>query len=413
LGFSIDNKKLDTTPTQKPFPHTVIKNLLIYVKNMAVQFKEMIQSYIEEGLKNKLFSGAAVGVCSLDHSGKSEQTVLYGGYTEPIEKKYYVHEKTLFDLASLTKPIVTATSILHLLQTKVVEWQERLGSLLSVPINKEQEKITLSHLLSHCSGLPAHRAYNELLEADNHKLMKEAVLNHILQEKPHGLPGSITEYSDLGYILLGCIVENKTGMNLDVFWQNRIAESFGIKRGLLYTKNVDRGPDKCVATAWHPRSNKPVCGIVNDDNCRVMGGVAGHAGLFGNMERVLLFCEKIMKLFLGKEEIDVFSNSLLRKALTKGNSTWTSGFDTPSVNGPVTGNAFSDKSFGHLGYTGTSLWMDMENGVSVVILTNRILFETPKEKINDFRRIVHQTVLGKLESDYHRNPTNGRGESAA
>ncbi len=362
---------------------------------MDVQYKDEIKRHIGEGLRNKLFSGAAVGVCSLDHSGKTERTVQYDGYTEPNEKKYTIHEKTLFDLASLTKPIVTATSILHLIHTNMVGWQERLGSLLSIHSNKEQENIKLLHLLSHSSGLPAHRAYDKLFDLDNGKQMKEAVLNHILQEKLHGPPGSITEYSDLGYILLGSIIEKKTGMNLDDFWQNRIAESFGIKKGLFYSKNVERGPQKCVATAWYPRSNKPVCGVVNDNNCRVMGGVAGHAGLFGNLDCVLLFCEKLMKVFLGKEKIDVFSNSLLQKALTKGDSTWTCGFDTPSVNGPVTGNVFSQKSFGHLGYTGTSLWMDMERRISVVILTNRILFDAPKERINTFRRTVHQTVLGK------------------
>lgn len=362
---------------------------------MVVQYKDELKSHIKQGLKNKLFSGVAIGVCSLDHSGKTRRTFLYNGYTEPINKKYRIHEQTFFDLASLTKPIVTTTSILHLIQTKVIDWQERLDSLLSVHANKEQKNITLSHLLSHCSGLPAHRAYGELFKASSHEKMKEAVLNHLLQEKLYGLPGSITEYSDLGYILLGYIVERKTGRYLDDFWQNRIAEPFRIKEGFIFSKNVDRGPKKYVATARYPQSNKPVCGIVNDDNCRLMGGVAGHAGLFGNLESVLLFCEKLMKLFLGKEKIDIFSNSLLQKALTKGNSTWTCGFDTPSVNGPVTGNVFSDNSYGHLGYTGTSLWMDMKKGCSVVILTNRVLFDTPKEKINTFRRLVHQTVLGR------------------
>ncbi len=360
--------------------------------------KEKIKRQIHQALEINLFSGAAVGFCRINQKGKISRKLIYGGYTEKNDQKNPVSSEILFDLASLTKPIVTVSSILHLLYSGLIDWQDNIESLLSTPVSKEKKKITLEKLLSHCSGLPAHRPYYDIFNKKKEGGVKEKITQHILTDKLIATPGLKTEYSDLGYILLGNIIEKKTETSLDEMWKRKIAPGYSLEDKIIFLKNREIGPEKCVATAVNVKTGKSVCGIVNDDNCRIMGGVAGHAGLFGTLDGVLLFCEKVIKQYTEQETSSLYSYDILQKALKKGASTWTCGYDTPSSSGSVTGKYFSKSSFGHLGFTGTSFWMDMAKRVAVVILTNRVLMETSKDEINDFRKTIHNSVMGGLFS---------------
>jgi len=352
------------------------------------------KKYIITSLNNKLFSGAAVGFSKYDNSGDFKRCLTYDGFTENIEKQYPVKRDIFFDLASLTKPLTTVLCILNLISEGKIHWQERLSSLLSQRVNQNKTDITLYQLLTHSSGFPAYRPYYKKLKQYHYNKAKKKIIDCILDEKLEYLPGRKTIYSDLGYILLGHIIESKTGEKIDEFWERTIAKSFHLKKKILYLKNSVLGPDKCVATSIGSSASQPVTGIVNDDNCRVMGGIAGHAGLFGTLEGVLSICEKLFKQYENICVYDTYANSVLREALSRrSESSWVCGFDTPSIYNSVAGQYFSRKSFGHLGYTGTSFWIDMKKGIIVVVLTNRVYMKTSKERMNQFRRVIHNKIM--------------------
>lgn len=351
-------------------------------------------------LNNEIFSGVAVGVSTLAKSGKNKRFLKYAGFTESVNLKNPISQDILFDLSSLTKPLATVLCTLNLINEGVVDWQEKLDSLLCTKVDQTKKEITLYHLLSHCSGLPAHKPYYERIQHGDYRLAQQQIINSILNERLESSPGEKRIYSDLGYILLGHIIEKKTGESFDEFWKRKIVAPFHLNKKLMFLKNCDLGPEQCVATSVDPVSSKPVCGRVNDDNCRIMGGVAGHAGLFGTLDGVVSICEEIVKEYKNLSSCSAYSNSILRKALTReSRSTWLCGFDTPAVLNSSAGQYFSKKSVGHLGYTGASFWMDMGKGIIVVVLTNRVYMKTSKERMNSFRKTIHNIIM-KGVSDY-------------
>ena len=138
-------------------------------------------------------------------------------------------------------------------------------------------------------------------------------------------------------------------------------------------------------------------GVVHDENCRAVGGVAGHAGLFGTVEGVLELCNHLVRQLRGEETHPAYSNEKLRQLLTRhGESTWMYGFDTPSIKGSSSGMYFSDQSAGHLGFTGTSFWIDLARGISVVLLTNRVHPTRENYGIRKFRPLFHDIVMKAL-----------------
>jgi len=362
-----------------------------------VSLKIEVEKYLKLASKDNLFTGSAVGWSQLANNGKSSKFFAYEGYSDNSEFKTDVTKDILFDLASLTKPLVTVLCILTLINDGLIDWLDDLSSLLSVGVDKDKEKISIINLLGHSSGLPAHIAFYNTIKNKDYYLVRKEIIKRILAIGLEYNPGSKTIYSDLGYMLLGHIIEEKSGETLDEFWQRRIADKLGLASKLQFLKNGTIGPLACVATSLDSFSKKPVAGIVNDDNCRIMGGISGHAGLFGTLEGVLSICESILKHYKEMEIFPAYHNSLLKKAITtRGNSTWVCGFDTPSVNNSVAGQYVSPKSFGHLGYTGTSFWIDIEKSVVIVILTNRTYTNTPKEKINLLRTDIHNLIMRNI-----------------
>ncbi len=361
---------------------------------MRLSEKE-IKRHIVTSLNKRIFSGAAVGFSKREKGGKFKRFTTYCGHTaSDIFSKDEVKKETLFDLASLTKPLVTTLCILHLLYKGTIQWNEKLNSLLSKDVGADKTEITLHQLLSHSAGLPAHRPYHKYLKTFDAHLVKEAMIQRILNEPTVYLPGSKNIYSDLGYILLGNIIEIKTGRALNEFWREIIAGPLDLQKDLLFLKNKDVGPEKCVATILDKHSSRPVYGIVNDDNCRIIGGVSGHAGLYGTLRGVLSICELLLNQCEERVSFQAYSNAYLIKALTRlPQTTWVCGFDTPSSENSVTGKYFSESSFGHLGYTGTSFWIDREKKVIVAVLTNRVYMKTTKEQMNNFRKNIHDRIM--------------------
>ena len=366
---------------------------------MAAPEKELnstIQLLLDEGILKRIFSGAAASVF-YRKAREITQVTCSAGFTDLLQKDHAITENTFFDLASLTKPLVTVLSLIVLLQQEKIRLEDHLGRYFPRLVNRENTSITIGHLLSHSSGLPAHKNYFiELLRYPSSQ-RKEVLVASILQEKLVYPTGREHLYSDLGFIVLGFLIERISGKTLDVFWNEQIAQFCGVDKEVVFPRPADFSLQNCAATRICPWANRLLCGEVDDDNTRAIGGIAGHAGLFGTVVGVLKLCQTLSDTYNGRQLHGLISQEILRQFCQKaGNSTWTFGFDTPSATGSSSGRYFSAKTIGHLGFTGTSFWIDLEREIGVVLLTNRVHVPEDNEKIKSFRPYFHDAVLEKI-----------------
>jgi serine-type D-Ala-D-Ala carboxypeptidase len=356
----------------------------INIEALKKRLDKSFKKYVYEGV----FPGAAVGISSFLDDEFKRNIFCYGTIDE---SENLVNKDTLYDCASLTKPLVTVLSLLALIEEKKIFWKEKLGSLLSFTVPKDKKNISLIQLMSHCSGLPAHRPYYKNVINMPLDLRKKEITRLIMHENLLYSPGEKNIYSDLGYMLLGNIIEEKSGMNLDEFWQEKIVVPLRLQANVFFNKKTKKF---FASTGYCSITNKKLYGIVHDDNCRILGGIAGHAGLFGTIGGILSICENILLGYCDKSTHPSFSNDNLRFALKKRkNSSWTLGFDTPSPTGSSSGKYFSRKSVGHLGFTGTSFWIDLQKRIIIVLLSNRVFFGVENEKIKKTRPIIHDIIM--------------------
>jgi CubicO group peptidase (beta-lactamase class C family) len=363
---------------------------------MYVKFKNSMEKELdrclERALADKVTPGAVVGFAQVGY----KPFIRSYGYTENLTERYRVDNNTVFDLASLTKPLVTVVSILTLVAEKRINLQSTLTDLLpenEIPTDKKN--ITLWQLMAHCSGLPAHKNYYTQLLGIAIPERKTFLVNKILAEEIEYPTGTQHVYSDLGYMLLGVIIEQQTGKKLEEYYKDNVVNVIGLQEKLFFPPNGKYLSVKnCAATEVCPWSHTLLAGIVHDDNCRVLGGVAGHAGLFGTAEGVLGLCSFLGSIWQGIEHTEMFSRDLLREVMTRiGRSNWTCGFDTPSGNVSSSGRFFKYPSVGHLGFTGTSFWIDLVRGVSIVLLTNRVHLSRKNIQIRNLRPQIHDILM--------------------
>jgi CubicO group peptidase (beta-lactamase class C family) len=266
-----------------------------------------------------------------------------------------------------------------------------------------KRKITLSQLLSNRSGLPDWRPYYEDPSTDLSQIEPERVVQRVLAEPLQAFPGEKEIYSDLGFILLGSILERVSGLSLDRLFQQEISHPLGLQHtGYRSTRGDLSGlhpPEGVVAaTEYCKWRNRILVGEVHDENCHVMGGVAGHAGLFSNAADLDRVVDEIFCGFHTSSEL--FSPSSLKVFLQRQGppflGTWALGWDTPSERYSSSGRYYSKNSFGHNGFTGTSLWMDLDRNIAVALLTNRVHPSRENDAIRALRPLVHDAVLEEV-----------------
>jgi CubicO group peptidase (beta-lactamase class C family) len=316
---------------------------------------------------------------------------------------------TIFDLASLTKPIVTATSLMLLAAEGRVDLDDPVAKVLPPFGERGKEAVTIRSLLTHTSGLKPWRPFHEaLLERERKKgerligtpAAKEAVLERIYRGALVHEPGEAAVYGDLDFILLGAIVEAVSGLALDDFAASRIFAPLGMA-DTRFVRLGDGAPElpdairrRFAATENCPWRGRVLWGEVHDPNAWAMGGVAGHAGLFATADDVMRFAQAVIDAWHGRS--DVFPREWLVRFLTKNdapaNTTWALGWDTPTPGVSSAGKHFSPTSVGHLGFTGTSLWIDLEREAAVVMLTNRVHLVAKRSKF-ELRAVVHDLVM--------------------
>ena len=316
---------------------------------------------------------------------------------------------TVYDLASLTKPLATATALVCLLQDGRLTLADPLVTHLPELRGRPLSEVTVAHLLNHASGLPAWQPFYEEIAARDRTspgflgspAARDLVLQRIAEAPLAAPPIRQAVYSDLGFILLGVIAERAAQAPLDRFLDARVyapltAAPLGFP-GRDGAGTVRLAGLSVAQTEDDPWRGRVLCGEVHDENAYVIGGVAGHAGLFGTAAAVLALSGCWLNAVQGRESLlppELARRFVSRQTLVPG-STWGLGWDTPSPPSS-SGSRFSSGSFGHLGFTGTSLWVDVERELEVVLLSNRVHPTRRNDKIREFRPQIHDLVVKEL-----------------
>lgn len=328
------------------------------------------------------------------------------GYRAYSPEKELMDEETVFDVASLTKPLATATAFMRMVQERLLSLEDRACRFLPDLDEGEKREIKVRHLLAHCSGLPAWKPYYEELARQGLLTSpegRERVLRSARSERLVSPPGRAALYSDLGFMVLGEIAERVTGEPFDRYCEREIFVPLGMRSTFFVdlkpgAKAPPVGPERIAPTSRCPWRGRVLRGEVEDDNAYAMGGVAGHAGLFSTARDI----DRLVRCLRGclKGESDFIEAAILREFLERDRSVTASsfalGWDTPAAQGSASGDLFSEKTVGHLGFTGTSLWWDLERDAHIVLLTNRVHPERGNEKIKAFRPYIHDLLMRRL-----------------
>lgn len=322
----------------------------------------------------------------------------FGTYTyDPASQQ--VDEATLFDLASLTKVVATTASVMKLYDQQKLALDDSIGKYIPCFGTAAKSGITIRHLLQHRSGLPAHRAFWTI--APN----PPAAFDSMCTTPLVAAPGDSTIYSDLGMIVLGKVVEQVAGMSLAEYASQEFYQPLRMVSTVFNPSKAMRpfiAPTE-VDTLWR---NGLVQGTVHDENAWFFGGVAGHAGLFSNATDLAVFTQMLINggtyggvRYLADSTVKTFTQRTGQRAL---------GWDVRSATGSSAGSLFSLSSYGHTGFTGTSVWVDPERSLAVVLLTNRVHPVRSNTRILSLRPRVHDAVIRALVSTQPaRKPSGG------
>jgi CubicO group peptidase (beta-lactamase class C family) len=360
---------------------------------------DAITAAMEQAVRDGVFPGAVLLVqegAHIRHCDVVGAAALGSPPEAPAPTDLMVRD-TLFDLASLTKPIATTTAILRLIHRNVLALDQPVTKWLPTFVGEGKTRVTLFHLLNHSSGLPAWKPLYKSIAPDDAGRVNARLYEQILTEPLVYAAGSQSLYSDLGFVLLGLIVEQAAGQPFDLFCRNELFTPLAmdstafrpLDRPALAARSI-AATEQC---AWRGRLLR---GDVHDENCFALGGVSGHAGLFAPADDLARFVAALLAADQGRGEgpfagvpASLLDQFLSRQA-TPGSS-WGLGWDTPSEPSS-SGRRFSMHSCGHLGYTGTSLWIDRDRGWSVLLLTNRVHPTSRNVKISAFRPLIHDLV---------------------
>lgn len=349
---------------------------------------------LRRAIDERTFPGASLAVT---HRGMLVASQAFGRFTYR-QNAFPVKVDTVFDLASVTKAVATTTIAMLLYERARLSLDEPLEKTLPefitlAPRHQHTQRhfVTLRMLLAHSSGLPG---YEKLFQIANTRddLVRAAMTSPLV-----ATPGTRVEYSDIGFILLGEALGKIAGEPLDTFAQREIFNPLGMMRTRFnpppeWKQEIPPTEDEGGFLG------RVMQGEVNDENANVMGGVAGHAGVFGSATDIARFAECMLRggaPILQPGTIKLFS----KRETTPAGTTWAVGWDTPTRPESTSGKFFSDRSIGHLGFTGTSLWIDPERQLSVTLLTNRTWPDRAAHGMKQVRPEVHDAIVLAMDKN--------------
>ena len=340
---------------------------------------------LKHAIEQRAFPGAAFAVL------RRGDIVLQGAvgrftYDETSED---VTLSTIYDIASVTKVVATTSMAMLLYERGKLDLNQAIIEILPEFEGEDarRKQVTVETLLAHSSGLPAY--VKLFLEAKD----RPSLLRLAFQVPLETDPGKRAEYSDIGFILLGELLQRIAGESLDTFCSREIFTHLRM-RSTFYVPSNDLRSTIPPTVEDRDFRHRVIQGEVHDENASVMGGVSGHAGLFSNTADLMKFAGATLaeepKVF-SPETISLFTH---RRPAPPGTSR-ALGWDTPSVPSQ-SGKHFSKYSFGHLGYTGTSLWIDGERKIAIALLTNRTWPHRQSQLIKQTRPAFHDAVMEEL-----------------
>jgi CubicO group peptidase (beta-lactamase class C family) len=340
---------------------------------------------IRRAIADRTFPAASIAIT---HQGNLVGLKPFGHFTYKADSPE-TSTATVFDLASLTKVIATTSMAMILYERGLLDLDLPVTAVVGEFGGEDprRDAVTLRMLLAHSSGLPAYeKLFLRVRTRD--KLLSAAFATPLTAN-----PGARAEYSDIGFIILCIALERVAGESLDRFCQREV---FGPLAMAHTTFNPPAAWRSSIAPTTNDRSfrRRVIQGEVQDENASVLGGVAGHAGLFATAEDLAIFAHAMLsggRPILRPETVALFT----RRESSPLNTSRALGWDTPS-SPSQSGEYFSANSFGHLGYTGTSLWIDPERQLSVTLLTNRTWPDCSNQAIKQLRPKFHDAVVESI-----------------
>ena len=354
---------------------------------------EPVKDFFKQAVSDSAFPGGVI-LAAKDGKIFLHETVGFHTYS----KKKSVTKGNIFDLASITKAVSTTSAIMKLVDEDKLNLDDMVIQYLPEFIGKQKShytqkrNTTIRHLITHTGGLPPFKQYFKI------EGTRQARIDSIFNTEPIVGLNDSTIYSDVGLIVLGKVIENITKTPLDVYVDSVVFNPLGMSSTFYNppTKKINR----VVPTENSLFHNKLIKGFVHDENAHSIGGVAGHAGLFSTAKDLAIFSQMMLnggrygwkRVFNEQTVLDFTSRSQIMES-----SSYGLGWDTPS--GKSSGGIYlSDSSFGHTGYTGTSLWIDKENQLFVILLTNAVHPNRSYKKKSyfDWRQRLHSSVYEAL-----------------
>jgi serine-type D-Ala-D-Ala carboxypeptidase len=356
--------------------------------NAPAQFNfDTLRTVIRKAIADSAFPSASVGV-------------MLGGrvvFQEAFGKNTYAANApatppdAVYDMASLTKVMATTLCIMRLYEDGKIKLDDSVVKYIPEFAVNGKGGVRVRNLLLHNSGLAAFRPYDLRVQG------ADAAMAALYNEKLVYRTGDSTVYSDLGFITLGEIIHRISGKTLDMFYAETIAKPLGLRSSTFNPDStlLRRTMPTETDTTWKQAYKRP---LVHDPRSALLHGVAGHAGLFSTVQdiltvfKALLHAESNISAFFKPETVQLFTTR------PNGESTRALGWDTKDPEKCSCGTEFSPTSFGHTGYTGTSVWCDPVRGLVVVLLTNRVFPTSENNKIRFVRPAVHNAVVRALSN---------------
>jgi CubicO group peptidase (beta-lactamase class C family) len=346
---------------------------------------------MEQAVERRFFSCGCLLVAQQGHP------LLYRAYGQS-------RLDTMYDLASLTKVFATTAVLMQLVARGTLDLNTPIALWLPEMDRRGMRRLKLWHLLAHASGLPAWLPLYQQVQNVNHRGRRQALRLLVANTSLEDRPGAAVVYSDLGFILLDWMIERVTGQRLDRIAHREIYQPLNLRR----TRFIDLlGPAshrEALRQKWHfaPTERcswraRRLQAEVHDENCHAMGGISGHAGLFSTAYELHLLARELLEAYHGHSLIfdrrtvrRFFDHRPLREA------TRVMGWDTPSAQNSSSGHLLSPHSVGHLGFTGTSIWLDLPRHVAIILLTNRVYYGRHPNPLRAFRPRLHDAIMRGL-----------------
>jgi CubicO group peptidase (beta-lactamase class C family) len=355
-----------------------------------------VDMIIQEAIDNKDFPGAVILIV---RKGKTVWRKAFG-HSQWVPEMAPMEISNIFDMASITKPVATATSIMMLVEQGRFRLWDKVKDFVPQFVayadeeGKPGEDARLWHLLTHTSGLPPYTDAEDLKDKYGYPITLESMIDHIACQQKLNPPGEEFHYSCLGFITLSYIVKKVTGKTIDQFARENIFEPLGMDH-TFYTPAEDFLP-MCVPTQIY--DGKPLMGVVHDPLARLLGGVSGNAGLFSTADNMAIFANMMLNYgsFNGKRILSPLTVDRMTEIYRIANFAGRGfGWDLESDYSTNQGDLFGPNAFGHTGYTGTSVIIDPDTETIVIFLTNSV-HPDDKGKIISMRSRVANVVAGSI-----------------